>query len=79
MAIEPQNKTIENSNKQLIFIVLGLPILGLVYCGLGIAGMASFAVIREHALLSGTLFILIPFTIAASIWIRASAQAYRQG
>lgn len=79
MTIEPQNKIIENSNKQLIFVVLGLPILGLVYCGLGIAGMASFAVIREQALISGTLFILIPFTIAASIWIRASAQAYRQG
>lgn len=77
MAIESQNKIALNSNTQLIYLVLGLPIVGLIYCGLGIAGMASFSTIREHALISGTLFILIPFTIAASIWIRASAQAYR--
>ena len=66
-----------NSNTQLTFLVLGLPIIGLIYCSLGIAAMASLAIIREHALISGTLFMLIPFTIAASIWIRASARAYR--
>lgn len=77
MAIKTPNKINLNSDQQLIFLVLGLPILGLIYCGLSIAAMASFAVIREYALISGTFFILIPFTIAASIWIRASAKAYR--
>ncbi|MBE9169529.1 hypothetical protein IQ238_19035 [Pleurocapsales cyanobacterium LEGE 06147] len=66
-----------NSNTQLTFLVLGLPIGGLIYCGLGIAALASFPILREHALISGTLFMLIPFTIAASIWIKASAKAYR--
>ena len=78
LAIKMQNKIATNSNTQLIFLVLGLPIVGLIYCGLGIAAMASFSFIREYALISGLLFILIPFTIAASIWIRASAKAYRR-
>ncbi|VEP13991.1 conserved hypothetical protein [Hyella patelloides LEGE 07179] len=73
-----QNEIVTNSNTQLIFLVFGLPIIGLIYCGLGIAAMASFSIIREYALISGLLFILIPFTIAASIWIRASAKAYRR-
>ncbi len=77
MAIKSQNEIIDNSNTQLIFLVFGLPIVGLIYCGLGIAAMASFSVIREHALISGTFFILIPFTTAASIWISASAKAYK--
>ena len=77
MAIESQYKIVTDSNTRLIFLVFGLPIAGLIYCGLGIAGMASFSVIREHPLISGTLFFCIPFTIAVSIWIKASAKAYK--
>lgn len=72
-----QNRIVMNSNKQLTFLVFALPITGLIYCGLGIAAMASLVVIREHPLISGTLFFLIPFTIAASVWISASAKAYK--
>lgn len=77
MGIKPQNRMVVDANTQLTFLVLGLPLVGLIYCGLGIAAMASLAVVREHPLISGTLFFVIPFTIAASIWIRASAKAYR--
>ncbi len=77
MAIESRDTIFTNSNTRLFLLVVGLPIAGLIYCGLGVAGMASFSVIREHPIISGTLFFLIPFTIAASIWIRASAKAYR--
>ena len=66
------------SETRLIFLFLGVPLAGLVYCGLGIAAMASSAVVREHALISGAIFILVPFTIAASIWISASAKAYKK-
>lgn len=75
--VKIQDKIVSDSNTRLIWLVFGIPIIGLVYCGLGIAAMASFAIIREYALISGLIFILIPFTIAASIWIRASAKAYR--
>lgn len=77
MAIAPQHKIVNDLNTRLIFLVFALPIAGLIYCGLGIAGMAHFLVIREHPIVSGSLFFLIPFTIAASISIRASAKAYK--
>ncbi len=66
------------SETRLILLFLGVPLAGLVYCGLGIAAMANLATVREHALISGSVFILIPFTIAASIWISASAKAYKK-
>jgi len=78
MAIKSQYKIVSDSNTRLIFLVFALPIAGLIYCGLGIAGMAYFSLIREHPLISGTLFFCIPFAIAATIWIEASAKAYRK-
>ena len=66
-----------DSDTKFAYLVFGIPLLGLIYCGLGIAAMSSFAAIRDHALISGIIFILIPFSIAASIWIRASAKAYK--
>ena len=66
------------SETRLILLFLGVPLAGLVYCGLGIAAMANLVIVREHALISGTIFILIPFTIAVSIWISASAKAYKK-
>jgi hypothetical protein len=66
------------SEMRSILLFLGVPLAGLVYCGLGIVVMANSAAVREHALISGAIFILIPFTIAASIWISASAKAYKK-
>ncbi|MEM7593426.1 MAG: hypothetical protein AAF383_18245 [Cyanobacteria bacterium P01_A01_bin.83] len=77
MANELQDSIFTNSDTRFILLVVGLPIAGSIYCGLGIAGMAYFSAIREHPIVSGSLFFLIPFTIAASIWIRASARAYK--
>lgn len=56
MAIESRDTIFTNSNTRLFLLVVGLPIAGLIYCGLGVAGMASFSVIREHPIISGTLF-----------------------
>ncbi|MGI0483502.1 hypothetical protein ACN4EE_22310 [Geminocystis sp. CENA526] len=60
------------------FLVIGLPFLGLIYC-LGIVLMfivSPFA--QNHAFITGILSAMIPFSIAASIWIRASAKAYNR-
>lgn len=67
-----------NSNDKFALLVIGIPLVGLLYCGLGIGLMASSNTIREHSLISGAIFILIPFITAASIWIRASALAYKK-
>ncbi len=66
-----------DSDTKFAYLVFGIPILGLIYCGLGIAAMSSIAAVRDHALVSGIIFILIPFSLAASVWIRASAKAYK--
>ena len=67
-----------NSDQRFILIVLGIPLIGLIYCGLGIAVMASSITVREHPIVSGAIFILLPFCTAAYIWISASARAYKK-
>lgn len=67
-----------NSDQKFILIVLGIPLIGLIYCGLGIAVMASSITVREHPIISGAIFILLPFCTAAYIWISASAKAYKK-
>ena len=67
-----------NADRKFALLVIGVPLIGLLYCGLGITLMVSSPGIREHPLISGGIFILVPFLTAASIWIRASAQAYKE-
>jgi len=67
-----------SDDQKFAFLVLGIPLLGLVYCGLGITAMSSIATIREHPIASGATFILLPFCIAAYTWISASAKAYKK-
>lgn len=65
-------------DKKFMFLVLGIPLVGLVYCGLGIAAMSSLPIIQTHPITSGTMFILLPLGIAAYTWISASAKAYKK-
>ncbi len=67
-----------DSDTKFVFLVMGLPIAGLIYCGGGIAIIANNETIRDHALISGALFLLIPLTIGATIWLKASAKAYKK-
>ena len=60
------------------FLVIGLPFIGLVYCGMIIAFMILSPLAQEHPLMTGTGFAIVPFALAASIWIRASAKAYQK-
>lgn len=69
---------IDSDDKKFAFLVLGIPLIGLVYCGLGIAAMSSSVAIRQHPITSGGIFILLPFCIAAYTWISASAKAYKK-
>ena len=56
-----------NSDKKFALLVLGIPLAGLVYCGLGITAMASSMTVRTHPIVSGTIFILLPLSIADTI------------
>ena len=59
-------------------LVIGLPFAGLVYCGVIIAFLLASPWVRDHPLIAGIGFAIVPFAIAASIWIRASAKAYQK-
>ena len=67
-----------NSDKKFALLVLGIPLAGLIYCGLGITAMTSSMTVRTHPIVSGAIFILLPLTTAAIIWISASAKAYKK-
>jgi hypothetical protein len=67
-----------NRDRKFALLVLGIPLVGLLYCGLGISVMASSVTVREHPIISGAIFILLPFCIAAYTWISASAKAYKK-
>ena len=67
-----------NSDDKFALLVIGIPLIGLLYCGLGITVMVYSSPVRDHPLISGAIFILIPFLIAASTWIKASAKAYKK-
>ncbi|MGV2826624.1 hypothetical protein [Myxosarcina sp. GI1(2024)] len=67
-----------NSERKFALLVLGIPLVGLLYCGLGIALFTSSTIVREYPLVTGGIFILLPFGIAAYIWISASARAYKK-
>ena len=68
----------KSDDKKFMFLVLGIPLVGLVYCGFGVAAMSSLPTIRTHPITSGAIFILIPLSTAAYIWISASARAYKK-
>ncbi|MEL6581564.1 MAG: hypothetical protein AAFQ14_17625 [Cyanobacteria bacterium J06621_12] len=65
-------------DQKFMFLVLGIPLLGLAYCGMGIAAMSSVSAIRTHPIVSGATFILLPLGFAAFTWISASAKAYKK-
>jgi hypothetical protein len=59
-------------------LVLGLPILGLLYCIVIIVVLRNVLFAREHPLVIGFGVMFFPFTLAATIWMRASAKAYKK-
>ena len=65
-------------DKKFALLVLGIPLVGLVYCGLGISAMLSIAAVRNHPITCGAIFILLPFCTAVYIWTSASAKAYKK-
>ena len=51
-------------------IILAIPIVGLVYCGIVIGSMLTFPTLRDHAPLAGGIAVMIPLTVGVSLWIR---------
>jgi len=65
-----------DKDSRFALLVIGLPFLGLIYCLAIIFFFIVSPVAQNHPLITGISAAIIPFAIAASIWIRASAKAY---
>jgi hypothetical protein len=67
-----------DKDNRFALLVLGLPVLGLLYCVGIIFVLRSVLFAREHPLVIGFGVMFFPFILAATIWIRASAKAYKK-
>ena len=56
-------------------LVIGIPFLGLAYCGLIFVVMIYWVWAREHPVTMATFFVLAPALISGSIWLLASYKA----
>ncbi|MDJ0509493.1 MAG: hypothetical protein QNJ64_09610 [Crocosphaera sp.] len=67
-----------DKDTKVALLIIGLPLLALVYCGFIIAFLMNNPFGRQHPLITGFLVLFFPFATAATIWIKASAKAYQQ-
>jgi glucose uptake protein GlcU len=64
-----------DKDTQFAVLVIGIPFLGLAYCGLIFAVMIYWVWGREHPVTMATFFVLAPSLISGSIWLLASYKA----
>ncbi|AFZ53740.1 hypothetical protein VKI21_15090 [Cyanobacterium aponinum UTEX 3222] len=65
-----------DKDSRFAFLVIGLPFIGLIYClGIIVFFLVS-PIAQNHPLITGIIAATVPFSIAAFIWIKASAKAY---
>lgn len=78
LVIYPIDYLLMDKDTKFALLVIGLPFLGLLYCTIIVAFLIMSPLGREHPILTGAAFAFVPFSFAASIWIRASAKAYQK-
>ncbi|AIE75962.1 hypothetical protein KQ311_15090 [Synechocystis sp. CS-94] len=59
-------------------LVMGVPLLGVLYCAFILAVMLSSETARQHPIITGTIFVLAPSLISGTIWLRASFKARKE-
>ena len=57
-------------------LVIGLPLLGLLYCGCIVLLLMNSSLARQNSLITGLGVMILPLGIAITTWIKASAKAY---
>jgi len=63
-----------DENQKLGLFLLLIPIGGVLYIGFILLVMLSSAWAREHPLLMGALFVILPSLLSGSIWLKSSLQ-----
>ncbi len=61
--------SIESNERLMIFLICIVPFAALLYCALVIGTLLSVPFARNHSLIFGGVFALIPLVTGASIWV----------
>ena len=56
-------------------LVMGVPILGLIYCALMVGVLLLSPWAQEHPIITAAIFVITPSLISGSIWFLSSARA----
>ena len=60
---------IEYNERLMILLICIVPFAALLYCALVIGTLLSVPFVRDHSLIFGGIFALIPLVTGASIWV----------
>ena len=60
---------IESNERLMIFLICIVPFAALLYCAVVIGTLLSVPFVRNHSLIFGGIFALIPLVTGASIWV----------
>ena len=60
---------IESNDRLMIILICVVPFAALLYCGLVMATMLTVTFAKDHSLIFGGIFALIPLVTGAAIWI----------
>lgn len=60
-------------------LVIGIPLLGLLYCGVILAVLFNSAWAREHPIIMATLFSIAPSLVSGSIWLKSAMKGQNKG
>ncbi len=61
--------SIESNERLMILLICIVPFAALLYCGLVIVTLISVPFVKNHSLIFGGIFALIPLVTGASIWV----------
>lgn len=59
-------------------LAIGIPLVGLLYCGLILAVIFMVPAAQAHPILTGTIFVLAPSLISGSIWLWSSFKSRKK-
>ena len=60
---------IESNERLMILLICIVPFAALLYCALVIGTLLSVPFVKNHSLIFGGIFALIPLVTGASIWV----------
>jgi hypothetical protein len=63
-----------DKDSKFALLVMGVPLLGLSYCGIILAVMLLSDWARAHPIIMATVFALAPSLISGSIWLNSAVR-----